>query len=192
MTNEANDIRNLELIDLLHGCAQGRQADCAKLYELTSAQLFAVLMRMLKRRDLAEDVLQDAFINVWRNAGSYTAERGSPMTWLISICRYRALDMLRQHRQEVPFDSLDDGDADTEDALKASSNSADELSHAETRALDHCMEALQRTQRDSLRFAYFQGLSHDEIAMRMQAPIGTIKSWVRRGLQSLKRCLEPA
>ncbi|HSN17115.1 MAG TPA: sigma-70 family RNA polymerase sigma factor [Gammaproteobacteria bacterium] len=192
MTEEATEIRNRELVDLLHGCALGRQADFARLYELTSPQLFSVLMRMFKRRDLAEDALQEAFTSVWRNAGSYTAERGTPMTWLMSICRYRALDMLRDQRHEVPLGPGDDGDGDMEEAFLDSASGAEEISHAEARALSRCLDRLQQAQRNSLRFAYFQGLSHDEIAVRLQAPIGTVKSWVRRGLQSLKRCLEAA
>lgn len=89
------------LMSLLHGCAQGRQSACQRLYQLTSPQLFAILVRILKRRDLAEEALQDAFLSVWRNAASYTAQKGAPMTWLVSICRYRALDMLCRENRET-------------------------------------------------------------------------------------------
>ena len=191
VTDETAEVRNRELLDLLHGCALGRQSDFARLYELVSPQLFAVLMRILKRRDLAEDALQDAFASVWRNAASYTAERGAPMTWLVSIARYRALDMLRQRRQEVPLDAEVGGER-VEEALLGDAEDSDELSHAEARVLKRCLDRLQQAQRNSLSFAYFQGLTHDEIAVRLQAPIGTVKSWVRRGLQNLKRCLEAA
>src|SRR5690348_17979644 len=111
--------RNRHLTDLLHACAQGRQAAFQELYRLVSPQLFAVLLRILKRRDLAEEALQDALLSVWRNAGSYSADKGTPMTWLLSICRYRALDSLRRGKREVPFEPAgedgEDGVAEIED-----------------------------------------------------------------------------
>jgi RNA polymerase sigma-70 factor (ECF subfamily) len=183
--------RNRLLADLLHGCAQGRQPSFQKLYQLTSPQLFAILVRILKRRDLAEEALQDAFLSVWRNAASYTLQKGTPMTWLVSICRYRALDMLRSVRREVRLDPSEEADASTEfDAMEDESQSGDFLSHAEARALRRCLDELSESQRNSLKLAYFDGCSHDEIAGVLRAPLGTVKSWVRRGLQALKTCLE--
>ena len=185
--------RNRQLVDLLHGCALGRQPCLKELYQLTSPQLFAILVRILKRRDLAEEALQDAFINVWRNAASYSAQKGSPMTWLVSICRYRALDMLRHEQREVHLDPLDDnGDADALAGFADESETDELISHAEARALKHCLDELNEGQRNSLKLAYFDGCSHEEIARTLRSPIGTVKSWVRRGLQDLKRCLETA
>lgn len=184
--------RNSLLVGLLHGCAQGRQQDFERLYQLVSPQLFSLLTRILKRRDLAEEALQDAFVSVWRNAGTYTAERGSPMSWLLSIGRYRALDMLRHNRFEVRFDPSDHSDPYADLPALVDSSMEAELSYAEDRALKRCLDGLQETQRSSLRLAYFQGYSHEDIASNLGAPIGTVKSWVRRGLQALKRCLEAA
>lgn len=181
------------LVDLLHACTQRQQPAFQQLYQLTSPQLFAILLRILKRRDLAEEALQDAFISVWRNAASYTVEKGSPMTWLVSICRYRALDMLRHGQREVHLDTPDH--EDDEDALAGfadESENGELLSHAEARALKHCLDELNESQRNSLKLAYFDGRSHAEIAHALHSPVGTVKSWVRRGLQSLKRCLEAA
>lgn len=178
------------LVELLHGCAQQRQPDFQRLYQLTSPQLFAILVRILKRRDLAEEALQDAFISVWRNAGSYTAQKGTPMTWLVSICRYRALDMLRREQRAVP---LENADGEDELNMLADDSEAGELiSHAEARALKRCLDQLSNNQRHSLKLAYFDGCSHEEIALTLDSPIGTVKSWVRRGLQGLKHCLETA
>ena len=190
---ETNPDKTRLLVDLLHACAQGRQLAFQKLYQLTSPQLFAILVRILKRRDLAEEALQDAFINVWRNATSYTAQKGSPMTWLVSICRYRALDMLRRTQREVPLESNsgEDGEAELE-TLADDAKVSELLSHAELRALKRCLEELSESQHRSLQLAYFDGCSHEEIAHALNSPIGTVKSWVRRGLQSLKRCLEAA
>lgn len=185
--------RNRILVDLLHACAQQRQPAFQKLYQIASSQLFAILVRILKRRDLAEEALQDAFLSIWRNASSYTAEKGTPMTWMVSICRYRALDMLRRERREVHLDPSDDEDEDNVlSGLVDESQSGDLISHAEARALKHCLDELNEGQRDSLKLAYFDGCSHEEVASTLQAPLGTIKSWVRRGLQGLKRCLEAA
>ena len=103
-TPEQIEARNARLKDLLHAAAQGRQAAFQELYGLVAPQLFASLLRILKRRDLAEEALQDALLSVWRNAGSYSADKGAPMTWLLSICRYRALDSLRRGKREVPFE----------------------------------------------------------------------------------------
>lgn len=191
-TLEQLESRNRRLADLLHACAQGRQAAFQELYGQVSPQLFSILLRILKRKDLAEEALQDALLSVWRNAGSYSAEKGAPMTWLVSICRYRALDMLRRERREV---SLEPALATAEDEMAGLADEAADpelISKAEERALEECMQRLNAGQQTSLRLAYVDGCTHEEIAARLNSPIGTIKSWVRRGLESLKRCLEAA
>jgi len=194
-TPEHIESRNHRLADLLHGVAQGRQAAFQELYGLVSPQLFATLLRILKRRDLAEEALQDALLSVWRNAGSYSAEKGAPMTWLVSICRYRALDALRRQRREVSLEPMlegvEDGTAELAGLVDESADS-DFISKAEERVLDDCMGRLNDGQRSSLKLAYFDGCTHEEIAASLRSPIGTVKSWVRRGLESLKRCLEAA
>src|SRR5690348_17351835 len=170
--------RNRHLTDLLHACAQGRQAAFQELYRLVSPQLFASLLRILKRRDLAEEALQDALLSVWRNAGSYSADKGTPMTWLLSICRYRALDALRRGKREVPFESMEDGE-DGAAAIADESADAELISKVEERALDGCMGRLNDGQRASIRLAYFDGCTHEEIAANLKSPVGTVKSWVR-------------
>lgn len=188
----ALDERNRHLTDLLHACAQGRQAAFQELYQQTSPQLFAVLVRILKRRDLAEEALQDALLSVWRNAGSYAADKGAPMTWMVSICRYRALDMLRREKREVSLDmQREDLDEDGNSTQEAVTDTVS-VSKAEERALEDCMQRLNDGQQRSVKLAYVEGCTHEEIAARVGSPIGTVKSWVRRGLESLKRCLEAA
>ena len=183
--------RNRRLTDLLHAVAQGRQAAFQELYEQVSPQLFAVLLRILKRRDLAEEALQDALLSVWRNAASYTAEKGAPMTWLLSICRYRALDTLRRTRREVSLD-LGSGEDDVPAEIADEVAQTDFVSKAEERVLEDCMKRLSEGQRKSIQLAYVDGCTHEEIAANLKSPVGTVKSWVRRGLESLKRCLEAA
>lgn len=189
------ETRNRQLTDILHAVAQGRQAAFQELYGLVSPQLFAILLRILKRRDLAEEALQDALLSVWRNAASYSADKGAPMTWLVSICRYRALDSLRRQRREVSLDpmleDMEDGKSELAGLVDESADGA-LISKAEERALDDCMGRLNDGQRSSLKLAYFAGCTHEEIAANLGSPVGTVKSWVRRGLESLKRCLEAA
>lgn len=182
------EARNRELADLLHACAQGSQRAFRQLYDETAPQLYAVLLRMLKRKDWAQDVLQEAFVNVWQNAASYDASRGRVSTWLTSIVRYRALDAMRRERRLVPVEDIglvsdmqQEPDSDDEAGL---------LSHAERRALDECLERLSDDQRRSVALAYLDGSTHEEISTRLSSPLGTVKSWIRRGLQSLKRCLD--
>lgn len=194
-TLEQLESRNRRLADLLHACAQGRQTAFQELYGQVSPQLFSILLRILKRKDLAEEALQDALLSVWRNAGSYSAEKGAPMTWLVSICRYRALDMLRRERREVSLEpALETAEDETAETAGLADEAADPelISKAEERALEECMQRLNDGQQTSLRLAYVDGCTHEEIAAKLKSPIGTIKSWVRRGLESLKRCLETA
>lgn len=191
-TLEQLESRNRRLADLLHACAQGRQAAFQELYGQVSPQLFSILLRILKRKDLAEEALQDALLSVWRNAGSYSAEKGSPMTWLVSICRYRALDMLRRERREVSLEPALETDEDGTAGLADEAADPELISKAEERALEECMQRLNDGQQASIRLAYVDGCTHEEIAARIKSPIGTVKSWVRRGLESLKRCLEAA
>src|SRR5215472_16130900 len=176
-TLEQIQARTARLVDLLHAAAQGRQAAFQELYRLVSPQLFAVLLRILKRRDLAEEALQDALLSVWRNAASYTAEKGAPMTWLLSICRYRALDSLRRSRREVSLGpALDEEDgAQGIAALADETGQTDLVSKAEERALEECTQRLNDGQRKSIRLAYVDGCTHEEIAASLKSPVGTVK-----------------
>ena len=174
--------RDQHLADLMHRCARGDQGAFRELYALTSPQLLALLIRMLRRRDLAEEVLQEAFVSAWRNASEYTASRGRVLAWLTTIARNRALDELRRTRRA----SLDAGTALEE---LPDEEAEESYGPTEVRALAGCLDALPDGQRRSVQLAYLDGLSHAEIAEALRAPIGTVKSWVRRGLVALKRCL---
>ncbi|MBA3563322.1 MAG: sigma-70 family RNA polymerase sigma factor [Gammaproteobacteria bacterium] len=179
---------NGRLAELLSRCANGDTAAFRALYDAASPQLFASLLRILRRRDLAEDALQDVLISVWRNADSYRSDKGQPMTWMTSIARYRALDIVRrQHRERNVEQHSDDAQAiaDISGGPFAKTESA-----AAVRKLEDCMDDLSREQSTSIRLAYLDGYTHGEIATRLRAPLGTAKSWIRRGLQALKDCLE--
>lgn len=175
--------RDGHLADLMHRCARGDQGAFRELYALTSPQLLALLIRMLRRRDLAEEVLQETFVSAWRNAPEYTASRGRVFAWLTTIARNRALDELRRTRRAA----LDPG-ASLEDL--PDEEGEETYGDAEVRALAACLDALPDGQRRSVQLAYLDGLSQHEIAGALRAPLGTVKSWVRRGLAALKRCIE--
>lgn len=171
--------------------ALGDRAAFARVYQATSSHLLGVALRILKRRDVAEDVLQEAFVSVWHHAGSYQAATSQPMTWLISIVRNRALDVVRsatsRHETEMP-ESPDGDSLDTADAgpgpLALLTSAFDAM------AIRGCMEALDAAHRQCLALAYYQGMSHSEVAAHLKAPLGSVKAWVRRGLERLKQCVE--
>ncbi|KQT10934.1 RNA polymerase sigma factor [Ramlibacter sp. Leaf400] len=182
------------LQDLMAAAARGDHAAFAQVYERTHAHLFGVALRILGRHQSAEDVLQEAFINIWKNAAAYRSSVGGqdiqPMTWLIAIVRNKALDALRSRtrRQETELDEEQGEGASTQ----AAAPSALDLFSAATQALriEGCMGGLDGTHRQSLALAYYQGLTHSEVAARMGAPLGSVKAWIRRGLDKLKDCLK--
>ena len=174
------------LQQLLNQCAQGDHNAFAELYRLTAPKLFPLSVRMLKRRDWAEEALQESFVRIWQGAGRYRSGRGSAMTWMASIVRYRCLDMLRHERLQP---SLQDTEAHESDANPGSEPMQATLLSSETQALLKCMDQLDARQRRSILLAYYGGYTHREIAQRMGAPIGTVKSWIRRSLEHIKECL---
>lgn len=174
--------------------ALGDRAALEQVYRQTSAHLFGVILRIQPDRGVAEDLLQDVFINIWRAAQGYDATRSQPMTWLITIARNRAIDSLRRARTEPQVVRLHAGDDDDEDPLAATPGDGpgplDLLQRAaEARQVDHCMGALSAQQRQCLALAFYQGQSHSEVADHLKQPLGTVKSWLRRALMDLKDCL---
>ena len=180
--------RDQMLCDLLAACSREDRRAFAELYRITSPKLYAVLLRILRQEETAQDVLQEVYISVWRRASHYRSDRGAPLTWLISIARNRALDRLRRdkhERQAVP---------DPEPRLAATVDEAADVEGdlsggEEARALRECMEHLPGSQRRSLRLSFFEGLTHAELAERMEVPLGSVKTWIRRGMMAVKRCL---
>jgi len=173
---------------LLGRCALRDAKALNELYQLVAPKLLGILLRLLKRRALAEEALQDVIVRVWQRANQYEAYRGRGMAWLVSIARNRAIDMLRSQRQLVSIDAVPAIESEISD-----DSSDSELDTSVTdkmrAALGHCMQALSQQQRACIALSYVEGLSQDEIARSLDSPLGTVKSWMRRGLQSLKRCL---
>ena len=166
---------------LLGAIAQGDKQAFSTLYQDTSKQLYAVSLKMLRRKELAEEALQDAYVRIWHNASEYRSGKGSVLTWMISIVRYRALDILRYNkiRKEDELFDNDNFDIDT----------PEQASDSEQLLLDQCLQQLDLQQRQAIYLAYFNGCSHKEVVNHLNNPLGTIKSWIRRGLMSLQSCL---
>lgn len=175
-----------KLEKLLLAAANGDKAAFRGVYDATSAKLYAVAIRILKRADLAEDVIQDAYLKIWDAAPNYSPELGSPIGWMVAITRNRAIDVLRK-RAEVALDDGKNHAADADDAPDPFELTAQ--SH-ELKALLGCMGKLGTEQQRCLLMAYYYGYTHEEIAGQMKKPVGTIKSWIRRSLARVQECLE--
>jgi RNA polymerase sigma-70 factor, ECF subfamily len=178
-----------QLQSLLGRCAAADAAALQRLYALVSPILFACVTRILRRRALAEEALQDVFISIWQQAGQFTAARGRPMAWMMSIARYRAIDLLRRERRaptlvaELPERSSIDTDSESQGGTAAWLPSSE--------LMEPCLALLSDMQARCLELAFIDGSSHEDIARLMGSPLGTVTSWIRRGLRSLRQCLEP-
>ena len=182
--------QNAALGALVARCALRDQRALADLYRQTSSKLFGVSLRITRREDWAEDVLQESFVNIWNHAGDYAVAKSAPMTWMTAIVRNRSLDWLRRPREV-------DGGEDFE--ARAEAIAADEpgplaqaLAGEDAQALAGCLQGLDSHQRQSITLAFVNGLSHSELANQLREPLGTVKTWIRRGLLRLKTCLEQA
>lgn len=175
--------KNLE--KLLRAAAKGEKAAFRGIYDATSAKLFAVAVRILKRADLAEDVVQDAYLKIWDAAPNYSPELGSPIGWMVAITRNRAIDVLRKRVEVAVEDEKDRGERadDTPDPFELTSQSL------ELKSLLGCMEALGPEQRQCLLMAYYYGYTHEEISEQLDKPVGTVKSWIRRSLARVQECM---
>lgn len=195
--------RSQELAQLLGRTGLGDRRAFAELYDKTSGYLFGVVLRIQRDRAVAEELLQEIYITLWRSAAGFDAARSQPLTWLTHIARNRAIDSLRRAEAQPRALSLvgggGDGDDDGEDAQRRMlEGMPDEAAGplellrqaSDARQLGHCMEHLSAAQRQSVALAFYDGLSHAEVAERLRQPLGTVKSWVRRALLALKGCLD--
>ena len=179
-----------ELRALIERVAQRDEAALRTLYERTSPRLFGLAMRVLRQRDTAEDVLQESFLTVWRVAVDYRASLSPPLAWLGLIVRSRALDALRKRasaRTGVTQEYDDAMEQGTEGEGTSPKDAADASQQA--RALHQCLLRLEQRQREVVSLAYLRDLSHSELAQQLALPLGTVKTWIRRGLEQLRACM---
>ena len=185
-------LTNEDLAALLPRVALGDRAAFEQVYRATCAHLLGVAFRILNSRERAEEVLQEAFMNVWHSAGGFDASVAGPMTWLINIVRNKAIDALRSGKTERASTLALD-----EEAMAVAADATQQPQALLERSLEKlritgCMGELGAAQRQALALAYYRGMVHTEIAETLGAPLGTVKAWVRRGLDKLKDCLEAA
>jgi RNA polymerase sigma factor (sigma-70 family) len=160
------------------------------LYDATSSKLFGFALRILVKKELAEDVLQESFVSIWNNAASYQAGMAAPMTWMTTIVRNKAFDLLRRVDSTVEIDA-DTFDKEVMDALESDDPTPIESLQLtqDSKALARCFSKLEGLHRQAIALAFYHDLSHSEVAEQMKLPIGTVKTWVRRGLERLRLCL---
>ena len=179
-----------ELMALLDRVAARDEAALKALYDLTSGKLYGLAVRVVAHRDWAEDVLQESYLTIWRVAADYRAALSPPMAWMGLIVRSRALDCLRRRTAERSSvtQELDDILAETLEGDAANPMDTTQASQ-QAWALHQCLSRLEYRQREVVSLAYLRDLSHSELAEQLRLPLGTIKSWIRRGLEQLRICM---
>ncbi len=173
----------VDLRDALARCASGDKAALRMIYDSECASMIGVAARIVKRRELAEEVVQEAFVRIWRNAHRYDPDLGPPKAWIYAIVRNQAINTLRSARREDLVDEVPEDSGLAVEAYTAAERLPD------GNALRRCLEGLETRRRTSLLMAYVDGFSHGEIAGRLAVPLGTVKAWIRRSLLALKECM---
>jgi RNA polymerase sigma-70 factor, ECF subfamily len=192
MNDQSNPIDDLGT--LMFRVAMRDQAAFKQLYDATVRCLLAIVERMLRDRAWAEDVVQEVYVSIWNTAPNYSAMRALPMTWLMTIARNKAMDALRStnaERQHIARPAINDDDDYVADIADDRCGLLEQLERgAEAAGVRKCMQGLEGAQRQAISLAFYDGLTHAELALHLHQPLGTVKAWVRRGLDRLKRCLE--
>lgn len=170
----------------VEACARGECPALRSLYEREARWLLAVAQRIVRDRELARDIVQDAFVQIWQRAATFRRDLGSGRGWIYTVVRHRALDVARSAGRETAAGDDIDALADAAASQHAGTDIAASLDGA---SLQRCLDALDATKRDCIVLAFVEGYTQDQIAQRLATPIGTVKSWIRRGLLSLKECL---
>ena len=177
-------LSRLDLVEALERTARGDRAAFEKVYAATAVKLYGIVIRILGRGDLAEDILQEVYIRVWQRASEFDSATGSPITWLATIARNRALDEARRKTMR----SLDD----CPEVLQLRSDEdplADSERNEERRRLQACLDGLEPEKRKVVLLAYHYGMTREEVARVISRPVATVKTWLRRSLAQLKDCL---
>jgi RNA polymerase sigma-70 factor, ECF subfamily len=181
---------NALLTALLARVALADQRAFEELYRRTGSHLYAVALRIVRDRSIAEEIVQEGYVNVWHHAGTYDAARSHPLTWLTSIVRNRALDHKRRREIDTTTLSRDDDEAGIDFPSDGPTPVEMLIAAADARNVRDCVETLDAPTKQAVALAFFHGLSHGELAAHLREPLGTVKSWIRRGLDKLRRCLD--
>lgn len=191
-TKKASEDLEVELIELLAQCKLGDQRAFSLLYQKTSSRLNGIAYRITRQVDSANEVMQEAYIQIWQNRESFQIDKGKAFTWLASIVRYRAYDRLRYDKRRHQNDHVVFNESDTLeinlDEISQYSQSIGLVENSE-QALNNCLSKLEKKQSQSILMAYMYGYSRDDISSYFNTPVNTIKSWIRRGLRRLQQCL---
>lgn len=173
----------------LHACARGERQALERLYEQESARLLGVAHRLVRDSALAQDIVHDAFIKVWTQAASFEKSRGSARGWIFSITRNLALNTIRNNAREVQSDDEDEH-SEAQATLEGWNQTVDSFDwRVNPGRIEFCLEQLEPVRRNCVFHAYVDGYSHQEIAQKIGAPLGTVKAWIKRSLNALRECI---
>lgn len=188
MTDSADVVedRDTKLAELLARVAHSDQAAFQSVYQLASPIVYGVLLRMFKYESHADDALQETFLKIWEKAASYDQSQGKPLTWMTSIARYHALDVLRSRQSRLSRDT--EYAAEHQQVMETTQNLYSQVDDGQL--LSICLERLEPEARDCVIHAYCGGYTHDEISVLTGRALGTVKSWIKRSLKSLRECID--
>lgn len=172
----------------LAACARGEQAALRRIYDQDGRKLLGVALRIVRHRQIAEDVLHDAFLNIWIRAASFDPSRGAGRGWIYSVVRNQALSLARSGEREVAVDEDELDRLGSAAGQQAGMDDAFAL-RQDLGRLHDCLVGLDAAKRNSILYAYVDGCSHSEIAQRLESPLGTVKAWIKRGLSALRECM---
>lgn len=181
--------QEFDYADAFARCARGEHAALQQLYQQEGAKLLGVVLRIVKDRGMAEDIVHDACLNIWQRAYSFDPQKGAARTWIFSIARHLALNAIRGRDREVSVDLDDPHELDDDDTFQQASRVTDAFDWQTGQRMDECLQQLETERRNCVLHAYVDGLSHAEIAAHTGAPLGTVKAWIKRSLLRLRECM---
>lgn len=179
----------IDLETLMLNCSGGDETAFEQLYNYTSPKLYTLLLRILKKRSTAEDILQEVFVTIWNRAKDYHPAKGSVMSWISTIARNRAIGEIRKVNPLQNALGSDDFER-VRDPMASVGPLEDAIKQSEAKHMQDCLEELNTQHKQSIFLAFFYGQTHEEIGHYLDTPLGTVKSWIRRGMNQLRKCLE--
>ncbi|UYG01215.1 MULTISPECIES: sigma-70 family RNA polymerase sigma factor [unclassified Halomonas] len=183
----SENINELDVAETLRRCTNGEQEALHALYRQEGARMLGVVLRIVKDRGMAEDIVHDAFLSIWQRADTFDPQKGAARTWIYSIARHLALNAIR--RRDLSGDEVEPDTLEQQDVRRPEGQSVDAFDWQTGQRMDECLKELDVERRNCVLQAYVDGLSHAEIAAHTGAPLGTVKAWIKRSLVRLRECL---